>query len=44
MLLIDSVANSCNYCHVYTAIGNKQLYAGNMEYINSTDASARRLG
>ncbi|HET6351281.1 MAG TPA: hypothetical protein VFG89_04005 [Coriobacteriia bacterium] len=38
MLLIDSVANSCNYCHVYTSIGNKQLYAGKMEYINSEDA------
>ena len=38
MLLLDSVANSCNYCHVYTSIGNKQLYAGKMEYINSEDA------
>ena len=31
MLLIDNVANSCNFCHVYTSIGNKQLYAGNAE-------------
>lgn len=38
MLLIDNVANSCNFCHVYTSIGNKQLYAGKPEYINSTDA------
>ena len=38
MLLLDSVANSCNFCHVYTSIGNKQLYAGNVNYINSEDA------
>jgi len=38
MLLIDNVANSCNFCHVYTSIGNKQLYAGNANYINSEDA------
>ncbi len=38
MLLLDSVANSCNFCHVYTSIGNKQLYAGNPNYINSEDA------
>ncbi len=38
MLLLDSVANSCNFCHVYTSIGNKQLYAGKMKYINSEDA------
>jgi len=35
MLLIDNVANSCNFCHVYTSIGVKQLYAGNVNYINS---------
>jgi len=38
MLLIDDVANSCNFCHVDTSIGNKQLYAGSRNYINSEDA------
>jgi hypothetical protein len=38
MLLIDNVANSCNFCHVYTSLGNKQLYAGSANYINSEDA------
>lgn len=38
MLLMSDVANSCNYCHVSTAIGGDQLYAGSVNYINSTDA------
>ena len=28
-----SVANSCNYCHIYTSTGGKQLYAGKPQYI-----------
>ena len=33
MLLQTSVANSCNYCHISTSTGGKQLYAGKAQYI-----------
>jgi hypothetical protein len=39
MLLMSSVANSCNYCHISTAIGNKQIYAGNPAYISALDGN-----
>jgi hypothetical protein len=39
MLLMSSVANSCNYCHIDTAIGNKQIYAGNPAYISALDTN-----
>jgi hypothetical protein len=32
MLLQASVANSCDYCHIVTAIGGDQLYAGKPAY------------
>jgi len=28
MLLANSVANSCNFCHIETSLGGKQLFAG----------------
>lgn len=33
MLLQSSVANSCNYCHILTSVGGKQLYAGKPQYV-----------
>lgn len=35
MLLLDSVTNACSFCHVYTSIGNKQLFAGDATLITS---------
>jgi hypothetical protein len=32
MLLQTSVANSCDYCHIITSIGGKQLYGGKPQY------------
>ena len=32
MLLQTSVANSCDYCHIYTSVGGKQMYAGKITY------------
>jgi hypothetical protein len=32
MLLQSSVANSCDYCHILTSVGGKQLYAGKPQY------------
>ncbi len=32
MLLQSSVAESCDYCHIQTSIGGKQLYAGKTQY------------
>ena len=37
MLLMSDVADSCTFCHVDTAIGNKQLYAGDSAYISALD-------
>ena len=32
MLLQTNVANSCDYCHITTSVGGKQLYAGKTQY------------
>jgi len=32
MLLQTTVANSCDYCHILTSTGGKQLYAGKTQY------------
>jgi len=32
MLLQTTVANSCDYCHITTSLGGKQLYAGKTQY------------
>lgn len=40
MLLRSSVANACNYCHIETAIGGKQIYNGVVAYYDQQSVAS----
>lgn len=40
MLLMSDVSGACDYCHIQTAIGGEQIYAGNSKYHVEADSAA----